>query len=380
MTNIELLKAMVEIDTTNDKANESQLALFLANYIKPYADMLDFITAPSGGRKNVLACFGNLKSKNILCFNGHFDVVSADSKDWDTEPFRLKVKNGLAYGRGTADMKGGIVASIQAIIRAKKDGLLKDKLVVFIGSVDEETGADSKLGAGYVVTKLSGLGIQPTGCIIPEPATYKKDLRINLGHRGLMWLKCTAIGKAMHSGLINTEDNAINNMMSFVAEVQKIITNQPKKVDEVPESSCRVVYIESGDEKAFNKVPDKAVVHMDVRTSPMDNNDKILEIINGIALKHKIEVKIEKNTPSASIKRQEKIVTVFEGVFKRLGENYSIGYASPTCDAHWFISAGIPTINGLGVSGDGVHAQNEFIEIESLNKREELFYQVIKDW
>jgi len=378
MKDIELLKAMVEIDTTNQKANESELADFLARYVKPYADKLEFI---GGQRKNLIAYFGNLKSKNILCFNGHMDVAAAEEKGWETKPFKLTVKNGFAFGRGTADMKGGLAASVQAVIKAKQAGLLNNKLIILACSVDEETGADSEFGAKLVVEHLIKNNIKPQGCVIPEPATYQQDVRINLGHRGLLWIKCKAYGKAMHSGLINTENNAINNIMAFISDIQKEITNQPKRINGVPQTSCRVLYVNGGkDEEVLNAIPDIAVAHLDVRTSPAEANSKVLLKIQNIAGRHNIDISVFKNTPSASISKNEKIVKVFEKAFENQNEKYTLGYASPTCDAHWFIETDIPAINGLGVSGENVHTNNEFIEIASLAKRVELFYNVIKEW
>jgi len=76
-------------------------------------------------RKNILAYLVDLNSKNILLFNGHLDTVSALESDWPTDPFVLTEKEGLACGRGTADMKGGIVASVLEILEAKQNNLIK---------------------------------------------------------------------------------------------------------------------------------------------------------------------------------------------------------------------------------------------------------------
>jgi acetylornithine deacetylase/succinyl-diaminopimelate desuccinylase-like protein len=79
---------------------------------------------------------------------GHMDVVEAKRDDWTTDPFVLTERDGYYYGRGTTDMKDGIVQVTQALIRLRAEGFKprRDIIVFFTG--DEETESDgARLGA-----------------------------------------------------------------------------------------------------------------------------------------------------------------------------------------------------------------------------------------
>lgn len=374
---LNILKNLVNLDTTNSKKNETKCANYLKKLLSPYANKIELI---GDKQKNIIAYFGNLNSRQALLLNGHLDVVQANPKNWQTNPFCLTIKENKAYGRGTADMKGGIAIILDAIIRAKNDGLLNNKLVIFAGTVDEESGADSNLGAKMVAKHLKDNNIDILGCIIPEPISPENKTRFNLGHRGLMWIKAKSHGKKSHSGLCNIEDNAILNLMNFIFELKIIIPNQPTKINNLPNTSCRIIHINSQAQDVFNVVPDVCECNLDVRVSPLEKNKKVYEKIQKLAKKHNIDLTLIKNTNSQICSENKKLVKKVQQAFKNLNEPYVIGYASPTCDAHWFSEQNIPTINGLGATGHNVHSDNEYILIDSLNIRSNLFYEIIKIW
>lgn len=372
----ELLKKIVEIKTVND--NETEISKFLYDYLKNDADKIELIG--NENRKNIIAYFGNLNSKNILLFNGHLDTVSAPEKDWKYNPFILQRIGDVAYGRGTADMKGGIVISIIAIIQAKKENLLNDKLIIFAGSADEETGADSEFGCKMIVEHLIKNKLIPTGAIIPEPNTHNDKIKINLGHRGLLWIQCEAKGISMHSGLLRKENNAILNMYSFISKVYELFPNNPTKTNGIPPSSCRITYISSGINQGFKRTPENCIADLDIRISPIECNLDVLNKIENLSKQYNISIKIIKNTPSACIKDSEKVVKVITDVLNEQKIDFKLGYASPTCDAHWFISKGIPCINGMGATGDNPHAPNEFIYLSSIDERIQTFKKIIEKY
>ncbi|MBR1925839.1 MAG: M20 family metallopeptidase [Clostridia bacterium] len=377
MTNIELLRALVKIDSTSGLENENEIILFLKDFLKPYASKIKLLGTK---RKNILAFFGDLKSKNILVLNGHLDVVEADKLEWHYNPFDLTINGNFAYGRGVGDMKGGIVSTLFAIIKAKQNGLLKDKLIIFAGSCDEENGANSKFGTSVVVDYFLKNNIKPQGCIIPEPNGMQREPKINIGSRGLLWIRAESIGQKMHSGLIKEEDNAIMNMMEFLNELKKKFTNQPKKdFKGIPGSSARITMINGGG-SVFNVVPNHSVCQIDLRVSPNDKNNQIIKFVQRLAIKHGVKIEIIKNTPSACIKRSEKVLTKTISCLEAMGKRYEVGYSSPSNDSHFFIDAKIPTIVALGVEAENVHANDENILIDSLRKSEEMIYEVIKEW
>ena len=372
------LAKFVSINTSNPPGNETEAANFIFNFLKNKSYKIELIG--SRKRKNIISFFGNPENKSALLFNGHLDTVPFNRNEWQTDPLKLTKKKGYYYGRGVADMKGGITASIFAILKAKKLGYLKDKQIIFAGSADEETGADSCLGSKIIVDYLLKNKIKVKGALIPEPSKDKELFSVNLGHRGLIWIKIKSFGRAAHSGLLNDKSNTILKMQKFIQEVYDLFPKRPKKIKGIPQSSVEITFIKSGNNRYYNQIPEVCEANFDIRISPYENNTVIINQVLKISRKFNMELSIIKNTPSSKISNREKIVEVFENVLKLKKYKYRIGFASPTCDAHWYINAGIPTINGVGPVGKNIHAPNECMLIESLSNRIDLFADLIKNF
>jgi len=372
------LSEIIAIDTSNPPGNEGKAAYFLAVFLKDRARKIELVGKDK--RKNIIAFFGNLESENILLFNGHLDTIPFNKNEWQTNPLELTEKNGRYYGRGAADMKGGITASIFAILEAEELGYLKNKQVIFAGSADEETGAGSEFGSKLIAEYLIKNKIKARGVLIPEPSGNKKYLKINLGHRGLVWIKARSFGEAGHAGLLRKENNSILKIQGFIQEMYGLFPKEPKKIKGIPQSSVRITFINSGNSEHYNIIPKICEANFDVRVSPYEDNSKIISKITKIADKLGIKISIIKNTSSSRISKNEKIVKVFENVLKLRKQKYKLGFASPACDAHWYVSAGIPTINGAGPIGENAHAPNEYILAESLYDRIDLFTELIREF
>ncbi len=101
--------------------------------------------APIGGLEAPCVVRGTLgEGPRTTYFRGHFDVVPAQSR----EQFQPRLENGKIIGRGTADMKGGLVSMLYGASVARELGLLRDGCIVFHFVSDEETG--SVAGSTYL--------------------------------------------------------------------------------------------------------------------------------------------------------------------------------------------------------------------------------------
>ena len=118
-----------------------------------------------------------------LCFAGHTDVVPpGDEAAWRHGPFEAQVHNGVIYGRGAADMKGGIAAYVAAVSEALADGEPKGSLSLLVTG-DEEGIATH--GTRKVVEALQAEGEVIDHCIVGEPSSAETlgDM-IKIGRRG----------------------------------------------------------------------------------------------------------------------------------------------------------------------------------------------------
>jgi succinyl-diaminopimelate desuccinylase len=162
-------------------------------------------------RVNVLARRGS--GRQTLHFNGHFDVVPPGD-GWTVPPFAGLVRDGRLYGRGTADQKAGIAASLFAVEALRRSGLEPLGVVEQSATVDEESGGFA--GVALLCRKrLIDRGLTDY-VIITEPLGHD---RICLGHRGVYWFEVVAHGRSAHGSMPGLGLNAADLLIEFVTRV-----------------------------------------------------------------------------------------------------------------------------------------------------------------
>lgn len=82
---------------------------------------------------------GSDPSLKPLVISGHLDVVEANPKDWQRDPFTPIIENGMIYGRGSSDMKTSAAIAIASLIKLRRDGFKPKRSIVIEFSGDEET-------------------------------------------------------------------------------------------------------------------------------------------------------------------------------------------------------------------------------------------------
>jgi len=145
-----LFREIVEMKSTHD-VGSTELAIAIRNYLLRAGFALDdvvVIAPPEHPTKgNVVVRYrgagkGNARRKPVL-FLGHLDVVDARPEDWSVDPFRFSEKDGFFYGRGTIDMKEGIAALVETLIRLKRERFTPERDIIVAMTADEEAGGDA---------------------------------------------------------------------------------------------------------------------------------------------------------------------------------------------------------------------------------------------
>jgi len=140
-----------------------------------------------------------------------------------------------------------------------------------------------------------------------------------------------------------------------------------------------VLYVEGGNTTSL--VPDKARCLIDARLLPIHDNDEYINNVTKIAKKFetekiKVEVEVQTNLPAAFIQNDEKIVTILKDLSKEvLNIEPEVRGCGPANEGYMFIGAGIPTICGFGVTGDGMHSKDEYLNTDSISKILEVYVQ-----
>ena len=150
----------------------------------------------------------------ILHFDSHMDTVQAgDPAAWRADPFSAEVIDGMVYGRGTVDMKGGLAASLYAAAIAKREGLLEGRTVYVTGSVCEEYCDGVCLEHFYRHS-----GVRPDFCVICEPS----DNTITLGHTGKVQARIVTQGVSAHGSAPEKGVNAVYEMAEIIQRVEAL--------------------------------------------------------------------------------------------------------------------------------------------------------------
>lgn len=192
----------------------------------------------------------------IIHFDSHMDTVQVnDPSRWRADPFGAEVVDGMVYGRGSVDMKGGLAASVYAAALAKRSGLLEGKTVYVTGSVCEEYCDGVCLEHFY-----RDSGVKPDICIICEPS----DNTITLGHTGKVQARITTQGVSAHGSAPDKGVNAVYEMAEIITRVERL--NQT--LSAAPGRGTIALTHISCVTASLNAVPSQCEIYLDRRLRP----------------------------------------------------------------------------------------------------------------
>lgn len=248
---VDLAAALVRCDTAG--GNEDAVVAEVAPLLEA-AGMTVGRHELAAGRTQIVAT-GRKRPRLVL--SGHLDTVSATPASWHRDPWSGEVADGWLFGRGAADMKGGVAALVTAVARGAARGYGDDVGVVLTAA--EETGCEGarSLDQHGVLTALAG-GSTPPLVLIAEP-TATSPL---LGHKGVVWLRVEAHGRAAHASAPQLGVNAIDRLTATLAALPALELGEATADLGVP--TCSVGTVQGG--VAANVVPDWAAAAVDVRT------------------------------------------------------------------------------------------------------------------
>lgn len=391
---IQLLADIVELQTENN--NEIDVCNYLTDLFDKY-DIKSEILKVNEHRANIVAEIGN--GSPILALSGHMDVVDAGNQDnWSYPPFQLTEKDGKLYGRGTTDMKGGLMALVVSLIELKEQNELPHgtiRLLATAGEEKEQEGAKLLADKGYL-DDVDGL-------IIAEPT----GSGIYYAHKGSMSCKVTATGKAVHSSVPFIGDNAIDTLLEFynlfkekyselkqqdtkheldVAPMFKsLIGKEISEEDANYASGLTAVCSIINGGKQFNSVPDEASLEFNVRPVPEYDNDFIesffQNIINDVD-SNKLSLDIPSNHRPVTSDKNSKLITTIKDVASSYVEQDEIFVSAlvGATDASSFLGDNKDNVD-LAIFGPGnplmAHQIDEYIEKDMYLKYIDIFKEAL---
>lgn len=156
------------------------------------------------GRSNIIGRLTGDPQSRSLILNGHVDVVSPEPVDsWRHDPWGAEIAGDRMYGRGTGDMKGGLLANFFALKAILRAGLRPRGDVMLWSVIDEEAGG----GGGTLACLVAGY--RADGMLCTEP----HNLNVTIAHAGVSHFRITVEGRTSHGGLAHLGVNAIGKML-----------------------------------------------------------------------------------------------------------------------------------------------------------------------
>lgn len=167
------------------------------------------------GRPQMVAKYPGTAAGRSMLFNGHIDVVSGEPRgSWTTDPFAPEVRDGLLYGRGASDMKGGVAAMVVAAM------VLADQGVALSGDLIVNTVTDEEWnGAGALAAVAHG--VNADAALIPESSGFDPWIAC----RGVLNPTITITGRPGHAEMPQPdwrEGGAVNAIEKAVLVLEAI--------------------------------------------------------------------------------------------------------------------------------------------------------------
>ncbi|MHA2203609.1 MAG: YgeY family selenium metabolism-linked hydrolase [Candidatus Hodarchaeales archaeon] len=220
---------------------------------------------------------GNLLGKlgtgeKILAIDGHVDTVEVgDPQSWEYDPFEGKLENGIIYGRGACDQKGGLASIIYAGSILKEVGIPENITLYIVASVQEEI--YEGLNWQYIIKEDK---VIPEAVILSEPS----NLNIAIGHRGRVDVKVHTTGISSHGAAPELGKNAIYKIAPIILDIEKMDSNL--KVDPIfGKGNVSVTDIRSTS-PSINATADSSTIHIDRRLTSEESEESVLNEIKSL--------------------------------------------------------------------------------------------------
>lgn len=213
---LDLTRRLVATPSENPPGDTRAIAQAIAEVLRPVEGVeLDLPCAVSPIVNVVARVKGNRPGRRLI-FNGHLDTYPVGNPDaWSVDPFVGEVREDRLYGRGVADMKGGIACSIWAFMMlAELREAWSGELVLVLAGDEETMGCH---GTQYLLETVPHTSGDAMIC-----GDAGSPLIPRFGEKGMLWLVLEATGKSAHGAHVHMGESAIDRMIAAMVELIKL--------------------------------------------------------------------------------------------------------------------------------------------------------------
>ena len=371
---VALARALIQIDSRNptlapDSPGEGGCARALASVLDDWGFSVE-VTEIAPGRSNVVAHIGPSDAPALM-LNGHLDVVGVEGMIHD--PFAAEIRDNRIYGRGSADMKGGLAAMCAAAVSAPPN---TNRQIVITAVADEEY---ESLG----MRALLASGIRAEAAIITEPTR----LAICPAHRGFAWFDISFRGRAAHGSRYDIGVDAITHAALLLAELEELERTREAGPHHplLGRGSLHASTIRGG--VGMSTYPEACDLAIERRTLPGESAERamreITDACDRVKAKHPaFDARVTLSTAQlpSDVSPNAPIVKRLRGALERENVPVKIEGLSAWTDAALLNEAGIPAI----CFGPGdialAHAAEEYVPVEEIGVATRVLSRVVREW
>ena len=368
---IDLCQKLVQFSSCDGQVEE--IMSFLQKYFCRHnfdAHLMKFSADNGKSVTNLCASYGQGKPHLLLV--GHADVVSApDASCWKHPPFAAVIDKDVLYGRGIADMKGGIACFTRACIDFVEANKFVGKITIIISGDEEEPLVD---GTKKILEKLNKKGEIFDFALVGEPSNSKTmGDEIKVGRRGDIVFKIRSYGQQGHTAYAEKSSNPVYNLINLLYSLQNDTLDAGNDY-----FSPSVMHVTTFDvaNSASNVVPPEARATIDIRFNSEQSFESIEEWLNRHLKKVHGDFKVEQERIGDAFLSEdnEQIRCLGKIIEKHTQKFPKYSTSGGTSDAR-FVRKYCPVAE-YGLTNATIHQVNECEKIENIEK----LYKVYKDF
>ena len=324
-----------------------------------------------------------------LMFAGHTDVVPPGNEaDWSHPPFAAEISDGMLFGRGAVDMKGGIACFVAAVARHIEKNGAPAGSISFLITGDEEGPAIN--GTDKLLQWAADKGEKWDACLVGEPTNpdVLGDM-IKIGRRGSLSGRITVQGVQGHSAYPHLADNPIRGLL----QLTHALMDEPfdHGTTNFPPSNLEVTTIDTGN-PAVNVIPAKATAAFNIRfndTWTVDSlQSEIIRRLEAAAAEGSLrperdpvryEIVWNERPSHVFLTRNDALIESLSlAVEKVTGRRPALSTTGGTSDAR-FIKDYCPVVE-FGLVGQTMHMVDERVSVEDLETLANIYGSFIANW
>lgn len=293
--------------------------------------------------------------KKLICLSGHMDTVFPKGS-FGYPP--TKIDGDYVYGPGVNDCKGNIAVELLAMEALKECGYTERPVKLILQSDEEVNSSLSEHKTlEFMVEEAKG------SAAFLNAENSNANRRLSIGRKGITSYKITISGKKIHAGSCTLGANALKEAAYKIIEFEKD--------NDINGITFNCGMINGG--TAINVVADKCELFVEYRFKTMEQKKKADEKFNRILSKTYIEGTLAQaelignRLPLEPDEKNRKLVDTINEICQKVGiEPFGTAESAGGADSAYPSLAGIPTVDSIGIEGEGCHTLNEKARISSM--------------